>query len=150
MFTIWSCSMRPLPSVNGIVKTSGSVPAARAAVNVGAVQLYSSGSTVIQGYLASNSLICSNSASAAAWLRPGRSAPTVIVTGSCSATGDALATGAWLAGALVAGAADGAVLAGVPPQAATMVAVVTASAARTDDVRRVRDRIASAPLISSP
>jgi hypothetical protein len=54
------------------VKTSGSVPAARAAVNVGAVQLYSSGFTVIHGYFAWNSLICSNSASAAAWVTPGR------------------------------------------------------------------------------
>ena len=43
MFTIWCWAMRPLPSVNGIVNTSGSVPAASAAVNVGAVQLYSSG-----------------------------------------------------------------------------------------------------------
>ena len=74
--------MRPLPSVNGIVKTSGSVPAARAAVKVGAVQLYSSGSIVIQGYLASNWPICSYSASTAAWVTPGRRAPTTIVTGS--------------------------------------------------------------------
>src|SRR6476619_4708143 len=125
MSVIWCWAIRPLPSVNGIVKTSGRVPAARAAVKVGASQLYSSGSTVVQGYLASNSLICSNRASAASWVTPGRSAPTVIVTGSCSATGDALAAGASLAGALVAGAADGAVLAGVLPQAATMVAVVT-------------------------
>ena len=58
MSTTWSWAIRPLPSVNGIVKTSGRVPAARAAVKVGAVQLYSSGSTVIQGYLASNSPIC--------------------------------------------------------------------------------------------
>ena len=50
MFTIWCWAMRPLPSVNGMVKTSGRVPAARAAVKVGAVQLYSSGSTVTQGY----------------------------------------------------------------------------------------------------
>ena len=57
MFTIWSWAIRPLPSVNGIVNTSGSVPPASAAVNVGAVQLYSSGSTLIQGYFASNSLI---------------------------------------------------------------------------------------------
>ena len=59
MSTICSLAMSPLPSVNGIVKTSGSVPAASAAVKVGAVQLYSSGSTVIQGYLAWNWPICS-------------------------------------------------------------------------------------------
>ena len=59
MSTICSLAMSPLPSVNGIVKTSGSVPAASAAVNVGAVQLYSSGSTVIHGYFAWNWSICS-------------------------------------------------------------------------------------------
>ena len=48
MFTIWSLAIRPFPSVNGIVNTSGSVPPASAAVKVGAVQLYSSGSTLIQ------------------------------------------------------------------------------------------------------
>ncbi len=58
MSTIWWLAIRPFPSVNGMVNTSGSVPPARAAVNVGAVQLYSSGSTVIQGYLVWNSPIC--------------------------------------------------------------------------------------------
>ena len=82
MSTIWWLAMSPLPSVNGMVKTSGRVPAARAAVNVGAVQLYSSGSIVIQGYLAWNWPICSYSASTASWVTPGRSAPTTIVTGS--------------------------------------------------------------------
>ena len=94
MSTIWCWAMRPLPSVNGIVKTSGSVPAARAAVNVGAVQLYSSGSTVIQGYLSSNWPICSYSASTASWVTPGRRAPTTIVTGSCSAAGGRAGAGA--------------------------------------------------------
>src|SRR5260221_9677109 len=72
--------MRPLPSVNGMVNTSGSVPAARAAVKVGAVQLYSCDSAVIQGYLASNSLIWRFRASAASWVAPGRRTPTVMVT----------------------------------------------------------------------
>ena len=44
---------------------------------------------VIQGYLASNSLICRFSASTAAWVAPGRRTPTVMVTGSCSAAGAA-------------------------------------------------------------
>ena len=73
MLTSWCWAIRPLPSVNGIVNTSGRVPAASAAVNVGAVQLYSSGLTVIQGYFASNSLICRLSASTASWVAPGRS-----------------------------------------------------------------------------
>ncbi len=135
--------MRPLPSVNGIVNTSGSVPAARAAVNVGAVQLYSSGSTVIHGYLSWNWPICSYSASTASWVTPGRRAPTTIVTGSRSATLGA-------AEAPVLGAADGAVLGVAPPQAASTVAVLT-NAARTDAERRVVDRIAFSSLdIPSP
>src|SRR6476661_3197508 len=85
MFTIWCWAIRPLPSVNGIVKTSGRVPAASAAVNVGAVQLYSSGWTVIQGYLASNSEICRFSASTASCVAPGRSTPAEIVTGALAA-----------------------------------------------------------------
>src|SRR5690349_2623978 len=101
MFTIWCWAIRPLPSVNGIVKTVGRVPAARAAVNVGAVQLYSSGWTVIQGYLSSNSLICRFSASTASWVAPGRRTPTLIVTASCDAAGAADAVPA-----LAAGAAD--------------------------------------------
>src|SRR6266487_4101889 len=80
MLTIWCWAIRPLPSVKGIVNTSGRVPAASAAVKVGAVQLYSLDSTVIQGYLASNSLIWRFSASAASWVAPGRRAPTEIVT----------------------------------------------------------------------
>ena len=60
-------------------------------MNVGAVQLYSSGSTVIQGYLASNSLIWRLSASTASWVAPGRSTPTVIVTGFVSAALGAVA-----------------------------------------------------------
>src|ERR1700740_509942 len=82
MFTIWCCAMRPLPSVNGMVKTSGSVPAASAAVNVGAVQLYSSGWTVIHGYFVSNSEVCRFSAATASWVAPGRRTPTLMVTGA--------------------------------------------------------------------
>src|SRR6185295_249575 len=82
MFTIWCWAIRPLPSVNGIVKTSGSVPAASAAVNVGAVQLYSSGWTVIHGYFASNSEIWRFSASTASWVAPGRRTPTLMGTGA--------------------------------------------------------------------
>src|SRR6185295_11542803 len=82
MFTIWCWAIRPLPSVNGMVKTSGSVPAASAAVNVGAVQLYSSGCTVIHGYFASNSEIWRFSASTASWVAPGRRTPTLMVTGA--------------------------------------------------------------------
>src|SRR4051812_2451923 len=85
MFTIWCWAIRPLPSVNGIVKTSGSVPAARAAVKVGAVQLYSSGWTVIHGYLPSNSEICRFSASTASCVAPGRRTPTLMVTGAWAA-----------------------------------------------------------------
>src|SRR5258708_5878197 len=94
MFTIWCWAIRPLPSVNGIVKTSGSVPAASAAVNVGAVQLYSSGWTVIQGDFASNWEICRFSASTASWVAPGGSTPTEI------------GTGAWAAALGLAGAVD--------------------------------------------
>src|SRR5690348_15483468 len=126
MSTIWCWAIRPLPSVNGIVKTSGSVPAARAAVKVGAVQLYSSGLTVIQGYLASNSLICSHRASAASWVTPGRRAPTVMVTGSCWAACDA---GAPALAAGVEAVADGDGLAALL-QAANAVAAMTANAAR--------------------
>ena len=143
MFTIWCWAIRPLPSVNGIVKTSGSVPAASAAVKVGAVQLYSSGSTVIQGYLASNSLICSFSASTASWVAPGRRTPTMIVTGSWALP--------WLAAAdvrrwrpatrLVDGLGEAAEL-----QAASRVAATTARAARTDAGRRVVDLIGCSPL----
>src|SRR6266850_6278174 len=100
MLTIWCWAISPFPSVNGIVKTSGNVPAARAAVNVGAVQLYSSGWTVIQGYLASNSEIWRFSASTASWVAPGRRTPTVIVTAACAAAdGEAagpLDAGGWL------------------------------------------------------
>src|SRR6188474_67408 len=106
--------MRPFPSVNGIVKTSGSVPAARAAVNVGAVQLYSSGSIVIHGYLSWNWPICSYSASTASWVTPGLGAAEAAVLGAADA------------------AALGAVLAVVPPQAASTVAVMTAKAVRID------------------
>src|SRR5665811_1686952 len=48
---------------------------------VGAVQLYSSELTVIQGYLASNSVICLFSASTVSCATPGRSTPTEMVTG---------------------------------------------------------------------
>ena len=119
MFTIWSWAIRPLPSVNGIVNTVGSVPAASIAVKLGAVQLYSVGLTVIQGYLASNSLICRFSASTASWVAPGRSTPTEMVTGSCSAAGEPLASvlAAGVAGATDA-ADDGDGVAVVEPQAA--------------------------------
>src|SRR4029077_12610897 len=115
MLTIWWLAMRPLPSVKGIVKTVGNVPPASCAVKVGAVQSYSFGLTVIQGYLASNSLICRFSASTASWVAPGRRAPTEIVTGSCAAAGDARAAGAVVAagGTLAAGDVD----AVDPPQA---------------------------------
>src|SRR4029453_13479184 len=111
MLTIWCWGMSPFPSVNGIVKTSGSVPAASAAVNVGAVQLYSSGWTVIQGYLASNSLICRFRASTASWVAPGRRTPTKIVTapGGATAEADGPPAGGVLgfAAELGAGLADG-------------------------------------------
>src|SRR5712691_2065363 len=105
MLTIWCCAIRPLPSVNGIVKTSGRVPAARAAVKVGAVQLYSCDSTVIQGYFASNSLIWRLSASAASCVAPGRRTPAEIVTGFWSALLGA-AEGFVLATALASGAVE--------------------------------------------
>src|SRR5258706_5936229 len=93
--------MRPLPSVNGMVKTSGRVPPPRATVNVAAVQLYSSGTTVIEGYSAWTSLIWRFRASTASWRAPGRNTPTVIVTGLWSAAGAALLA-ALAAGALEA------------------------------------------------
>src|SRR5258706_2917252 len=110
--------MSPLPSVNGMVKTSGSVPAASAAVNVGAVQLYSAGFTVIHGYLATNSLIWRFSASTASWVAPGRRTPTEMVTGSCAAA-EALAAGAVLAAGGVLAAGE--LVAVVPPQATTII-----------------------------
>src|SRR6476661_6031722 len=109
MFTIWCWAIRPFPSVNGIVKTTGRVPAARAAVKVGAVQLYSSGWTVIHGYFASNSEICRFSASTASCLAPGRSTPTLIVTGAWAAADGLLPDdgAAALGNALGAGEAAG-------------------------------------------
>src|SRR6476646_11141342 len=126
MFTIWCWAIRPFPSVNGIVKTTGRVPAARAAVKVVAVQLYSSGWTVIHGYFASNSEIWRFSASTASWVAPGRRTPTVIVTGSCAAAADALAAGAELAAGGVLAAGDGLLV--VPLQAAKIIVVMTARA----------------------
>src|SRR6476646_9429483 len=125
MFTIWCWSIRPLPSVNGIVKTSGRVPAASAAVNVGAVQLYSSGWTVIHGYLASNSEICRFSASTASCVAPGRRTPAEMVTGAWAA-----ALGLAGAADVVAGGAEAADGDGVAdePQAATRSAVTAARA----------------------
>src|ERR1035437_10797661 len=81
MLTICFSWIRPLPSVKGIVKTFGSVPAFIWAAKVGAVQLYSSELTVIQGYLRSNSVICLFSASTVSCATPGRSTPTEMVTG---------------------------------------------------------------------
>src|ERR1700754_4188975 len=125
MFTIWSLAIKPFPSVNGIVNTSGSVPAASAAGEVGAVQLYSSGSTVIHGYFASNSLIWRFSASTAAWVAPGRRTPTVMVTSSFPAFGSALgATAPDEAAGVLAGALDVV----EEPHAATSIATVAARA----------------------
>ena len=126
MLTIWSWAIRPLPSVNGIVKTSGRVPAASAAVKVGAVQLYSSGSTVIHGYFASNSLIWRFSASTAAWVAPGRRTPTVMVTCSFPAFGSVLgATAPDEAAGALAGALG---WSSRTPHAATSSATVAARA----------------------
>ena len=56
MSASWPCSISDLPSVNGIVKTSGSVPPASWAANVGPVHSYSCGSTSMSGLAASNCL----------------------------------------------------------------------------------------------
>src|SRR6478752_3481575 len=133
MFTIWCWAIRPLPSVNGIVKTVGRVPAASAAVNVGAVQLYSSGWTVIQGYLSSNSLICRFSASTASWVAPGRRTPTVIATASCDAAGAADAVPALAAGWLAAALGDG------------LAELLQAPATRPTTAIAVSDRLPSRP-----
>src|SRR5450432_291867 len=105
MLTSCPCWIRPLPSVKGMVYTSGSVPAASAAVKVGAVQLYSWPSIVIQGYLASNWPAWRLNASKAAWVLPGRRLATVIVTGLCATSvgvGTAVAgTAVGVAGATV-------------------------------------------------
>src|SRR6478672_7892033 len=124
MLTIWCCAISPLPSVNGIVNTVGRVPAARAVVNVGAVQLYSAGWTLTHGYLASNSLIWSISASTASWVAPGRRAPTVMLVGLWPAAGSTLADGAVVAAAAEAGAVVGDV---EPQPASTMLVSATAA-----------------------
>src|SRR6185312_5240260 len=141
MSTSWLCAIRPLPSVNGIVYTSGRVPAARAAVNVGAVQSYSWPSIVIQGYLASNWLTWRLKASNAAWVLPGRRLATRIVTGLCSAAVLGLAA-AVLGLAAVVGAA-------VVPQAASNPAMAAIDATSIDP-RLVRVFIPGSPLLTVP
>ena len=54
MSASWPCSMSDLPSVNGMVNTSGSVPPASIAVNVGPVQSYSWATMSMSGLASSN------------------------------------------------------------------------------------------------
>ena len=113
------------------MKTSGRVPAARAAVKVGAVQLYSWGSTVTHGYLASNSEIWRFSASVASCVAPGRSTPTEIVTGLWLSAVAVLAGVAALVGVVVAPdpvVGMGVVVAAVQALAAKMVNAAIVSA----------------------
>jgi hypothetical protein len=80
MFATCCCAMRPRPSVKGTVKTSGSVPPARSAVNVVAVQVYSWDLTVMSGFAFSNSAARASNWAFASLLRP-LSIATVMVTG---------------------------------------------------------------------
>ena len=108
-------------------------------MNVGAVQSYSAGVTVTHGYFASNSLIWRFSASTASWVAPGRSAPTVMVTGWWPASGSlgAAVAGAVDATAAVDGAAtDGAGLLAEDPQADTTITVMAAATAASPATTR--------------
>ena len=122
MSASWPCSMSDLPSVNGIVKTSGSVPPASWAANVGPVHSYSSDTTSISGFASSNWATCSSNASKASGSLPGRRLTTVSVT--CPAPSEA---GADAGGSSVSWL--GALLTAAPPQAVTMIIVVTSAAA---------------------
>ena len=68
-----SCPFSPSerPSVNGTVNTSGSVPAASSAANVGPVQSYWTDVTLIVGFCCSNSATCLLNSAAAAGVLPG-------------------------------------------------------------------------------
>ena len=128
-----------------MVKTSGRVPAAKAAVKVEAVQLYSSGSTVTHGYLASNSLIWRFSASVASCVAPGRSTPTEMVTGLWVAVAGAAlapATGVPTLSTLGAGVL-------VVEQAPT-VTIVNATAASVLNMREGLTVISSLTLMCGP
>src|SRR5438094_257237 len=76
----WPLSPSVRASVNGTSNTVGSVPAASFAANVGAVHWYSTGWTLIPGFVFSNCATCWLNCSTAAAELPGISDATLIVT----------------------------------------------------------------------
>src|SRR5579862_7829565 len=77
-----SCPLSPSEraSVNGTVKTVGSVPAASFAAKVGPVHWYWTELTLIEGFAFSNSATCAANSCVAALVLPGISDATLIVT----------------------------------------------------------------------
>src|SRR6185437_1730668 len=76
----WPLSPSVRASVNGTSKTVGSVPAASFAANVGPVHWYSTGLILIVGFAFWNSATCALNWLIAAWVLPGISEATLIVT----------------------------------------------------------------------
>ena len=123
------------------------MPAASAAVKVGAVQLYSWPSTVIHGYLVSNWLTWRLKASKASCVLPGRRLATVMVTGLWSAVlGAGAAEPAAPVGAAVGLAALAAGVVVAELQALSTPAIVTSDAISVDR-RLVRVIIRGSPLL---
>src|SRR2546421_11848043 len=79
-FASWPLSPSVRASVNGTSNTVGSVPAASLAAKVGAVHWYSTGLTLIDGFLFSNSCTWALNCLIAAGVLPGMSEATLIVT----------------------------------------------------------------------
>src|SRR6185312_1311702 len=76
----WPLSPSVRASVNGTSKTVGSVPAASFAAKVGPVHWYSTGFTTMPGCAFSNSDTWALNCATAAWVLPGISEATLIVT----------------------------------------------------------------------
>ena len=72
MSASWPCSMSDLPSVNGIVNTSGRVSPASIAANVGPVQSYSWATMSMSGLASSNWVTWASNAWNASSESPGR------------------------------------------------------------------------------
>src|ERR1700749_598325 len=76
----WPLSPSVRASVNGTSNTVGSVRAASLAANDGPVHWYSTGFTLIDGLAFSNSVTCALNCAIAAFVLPGISDATLIVT----------------------------------------------------------------------
>src|SRR5579862_4188719 len=82
----WPLSPSERASVNGTVKTVGSVPAASFAANVGPVHWYSTELTLMPGFAFWNSATCAANSCVAAFVLPGISDATLIVTAGVDLT----------------------------------------------------------------